>query len=94
MRIKNKFKFIRAILILLFILSVLFCKTTFSYKEIEYITYYVEEGDTLWSIAKELSMKNSYYKNTDIREIIDEIRSINNLHSGNIFVNQALLVSV
>ena len=68
MRIKNKFKFIRAILLLLFIISILFCKTTFSYKEIEYKTYLIEEGDTLWTIAEELKLSNSYYKNKDTIE--------------------------
>ncbi len=94
MRIKNKFKFIRGILIILFMLSILFCKATFSYKEIEYKTYYVEEGDTLWTIAEELIITNEYYKNKDIRDIIIEIQKINNLSSGNIYVNQCLLINI
>ena len=92
MRIKNKFKFIRAILIILFILSILFCKTTFSYKEIEYITYYVEEGDTLWTIAEDLKLSNNYYKDKDIRDIIYNIENKNKLKNNNLFINQELLI--
>jgi len=94
MKIKNKFKFIRGICIILFVLSILFCKTTLSYKELEYTTYYVEKGDTLWSIAEELKASNSYYKGKDIRDIIIEIQDINNLDSSDIFVNQPLLIIV
>lgn len=94
MRIKNKFKFIRAILLLLFIISILFCKTTFSYKEIEYKTYLIEEGDTLWTIAEELKLSNSYYKNKDIRDIIYNIETKNNLKNANLFTNQEILIPV
>jgi len=92
MRIKNKFKFIRAILILLFIISILFCKTTFSYKEIQYTTYYVEDGDTLWTIAEDLQLTNNYYKSKDIRDIIIDIENKNNLGNNSLFINQALLI--
>jgi len=92
MRIKNKFKFIRAILIILFILSILFCKTTFSYKEIEYKTYYVEKGDTLWSIAEELKLSNDYYKNKDIRAIIYDIENLNNLKLNTLHVDQKIII--
>jgi len=92
MKIKNKFKFIRGIILIIFILSIIFCKTTFSYKEVEYKTLYISEGDTLWSIAEELSETNNYYKSKDVREIIYNIESINKLSSSTLYVNQELLI--
>jgi len=92
MRIKNKFKFIRALLILLIIISIAFCKATFSYKEIEYKVYTVEQGDTLWSIAEDIKLNNSYFKNKDIRDIISNLKNKNNLKNNNLYVNQELLI--
>ena len=97
MRIVNFKKFIRSIIVILFIifcLSIIFSKSVLSFKEIEYTSIYVAEGDTLWTIASNLQNNNDYYKNKDIRYIISDIREINHLDSCNIFVNQELLIPV
>lgn len=76
-----------AILILLFIHS-----TSLSYKEVEYSEIYVCRGDTLWNIAKSEQENNNYYKGKDIREIIFDIKKVNNLTSSDLSVNQKLFI--
>ncbi len=93
MKIKNKFKFIRSITILtilLFIIIALFYNKTYAYKEYNYRTIEVSEGQTLWSIAQYEKENNEYYKNKDIREIVYEIQKINNLDLSNLYVGQEL----
>ena len=90
MRITNKNKFIRSILlILVMILFITFFigKSTLSHKEIEYKTIYVSQGDT-----KANQISNSYYKNKDVRYIISDLMKINNLENSNININQKLLI--
>jgi len=97
MKIVNFKKFLKSIsLILLFIgiFSILFAQDTFSHKETEYVSIYVCSGDTLWSIAEELQKNNEYYENMDIRDIIYDIKNINNLESSNIYENQELMIPI
>ncbi len=51
----------------------------------QYITYVVQQGDTVWSIAAD----NNIYK--DIREMVYKIRKINN-NDCLIFPGQELLI--
>ena len=93
MRIKNVKKFIRSILIVLGIilaLSLIISKASYSHREKTYKTIYVSEGDTLWNIAKSNQKDNQYYKNKDIRYIINDIMKINNLENSSIKINQKL----
>ena len=95
MKIVNTNKFIRSILLILgiiFIVSLIVSKASFSYKVTEYKTIYVSSGDTLWSIASLQSKTNEYYKNKDIRFIINDLIEINNLSNSNIHVNQELII--
>ena len=97
MKIVNFKKFIRSLVITLFIIfciSLVFAKSSLSHKEVEYEKFYVESGDTLWTIASYLQNHNDYYKNKDIRFIISDLKDINNLKSGNIYANQELMVPV
>lgn len=97
MRIKNAKKFIRSILIILLIiigLSLLISKATYSYKEKQYKNVYVETGDTLWNIASVESKNNEYYKNKDIRYIVNDIIKENNMSSSSLKVNQQLIIPV
>ena len=97
MRITNNKKFIRSIFILLGIilsLTLFISKAGFSHGETEYKTIYVSEGDTLWNIAKANQTNNGYYKDRDVRYIINDLMKINNLSNSNINVNQELLVPV
>ena len=95
MKIKNIKKFIRSIIIIIgftLIIFLLLSKGTFSYKKIEYKTICVSEGDTLWNIAKSNQQTNNYYKNKDIRYIVNDLLKVNNLENSNISVNQKLLI--
>ncbi len=95
MKIKNMVKFIRSIVIILLIIgfsSLIITKSIFSHAEKEYKTIYVESGDTLWNIAKEESKTNNYYKNKDIRFIVDDITKENNLSSNFLMINQTLKI--
>lgn len=97
MRITNVKKFIRSILIILGIilcLTLFISKSTFSHGETEYKTIYVSEGDTLWNIAKSNQTNNGYYKDKDVRYIINDLMEINNLNNSNINVNQELLIPI
>ena len=82
MRIVNKKKFTRAIIIVLgviFAICFYFSNVSFSKGEVKTKNIYVSSGDTLWSIAMQEKESNSYYENRDVRDIIYEIRKVNNL---------------
>lgn len=97
MKIINIKKFVRSILVILGIilaLTLLISKATLSHKEIEYKTVYVSKGDTLWNIAKSNQVSNEYYKNKDVRYIINDLKKINNLENSNLNIDQELLIPV
>lgn len=93
-KIVNKKKFIRSIIILvgLIILMLLGINNTYSKTEISYKEDYILKGDTLWSIAENERNTNEYYKNKDIREVMYEIRKINNLQNENLTIGQKILI--
>ncbi len=94
MRIKNKKKFVRGILIIIAMISLFICKSTMSFNEQNYKIIYVSCGETLWEIAKNEQKNNSYYNNKDIREIVDNIKSINNLENSNLYEGQELKIAI
>lgn len=97
MKIVNVKKFVRSILIILgiiFVVSLILTKSTYSHGEKEYKTIYVSCGDTLWNIAKTESKTNSYYKDKDIRNIINDIMKENNLNDSTLSIDQKLIVPV
>jgi LysM repeat protein len=54
-----------------------------------YINWYVSEGDTLWSIAKE-----SLPRGKDIRQYIIEIRKWNKMDSAKLTIGQKIEIPV
>lgn len=94
MRIKNRKKFIRGILIIIELVSLLICKSTLSYDELEYKTVHVSRGETLWEIAENEQKNNSYYANKDIREIVNNIKNINKLEDLNLYEGQEILIAI
>lgn len=96
MRIVNKKKFIRMITFIagIIIISLIgFSNISFSKGEIKTKTIYVSSGDTLWTIAAEQQENNLYYEDKDIRDIIYEIKKINNLeNNSNLISGQKLVV--
>lgn len=93
MKIVNVKKFVRSIIIIagiVFLICLFFVNKSFSHGNTQYKSVYVENGDTLWTIAKYEQENNEYYKQKDIRDIIQNIKSINNLTSSNLSNNQEL----
>lgn len=97
LKIVNLKKFILAILTMLAIIlsiSLFTGNKVLSRVNPEYRTIIVSSGDTLWEIAKIEQQSNEYYKEKDLRYIINDLKSINNLTSSNLFNNQKLLVRI
>lgn len=94
LKIVNKKKFIRSIILILGILIIgLFgINSTYSKTEISYKEDYIISGDTLWSIAENQVNTNEYYKNKDVREVMYEIKQLNNITNGNLEVGQKIVI--
>ena len=93
-KIVNKSKFIRSIIIVLgvVILGLLLLGNTYSKTEITYKEDYIISGDTLWSIAENQVNNNEYYKNKDIREVMYEIKQLNNIGNKTLEVGQKIRI--
>ena len=83
MRIKNLKRFITFI-VSMFIIALSIClfisNRSFSHSDtINKKTIYTSYGDTLWSIAQSEQANNEYYKNKSIREIVEDIKNVNNM---------------
>ena len=95
MKIVNKRKFFISnfVILSIIIISLLFVsKYTFSNENISYSKTYIQVGDTLWNIAEEQQSKNKYYKDKEIREIIRDIKKVNNLKSSSLSIGQELKI--
>ncbi len=93
MRRINKSKFIRSMSIiigLIIFLILMLANVSFSHTEIRYKEIAVSSGDTLWSIAKYEQNNNDYFENKDVRDIIDEIKFLNNLSNSNLSIGDKL----
>ena len=93
-KIVNKKKFIRSFIFLvgLIFLTLIGITHTYSKTELSYKEDYIIKGDTLWSIAENEINHNEYYKNKDIREVMYEIKQLNNLQNGNLEIGQKILI--
>lgn len=97
MKIVNKKKFIRSLILVLgFVIFIIFIlvNNSFSHSEISYKKVYISSGDTLWNIAKLEKNSNAYFENKDIRDIVYELKSTNNLSNSNLVVGQALNIPI
>ena len=95
MIIKNRKKFVRAILLIVGVIvfiNLLIEDKSYSHQEIKYKTLSVLSGDTLWDIAEEEQETNTYYEGKDIRDIVQNIKSTNNLESSSLKAGQTLKI--
>ena len=95
MKIINKAKFARGIIIITFIISFICIfsnSVAYSSAEVQLKEIYVGNGETLWSIAREELNNNLYYSNKDVREVISNIKKINNLSSSTLQIGQKLAI--
>ena len=67
-------------------------KGTLSTNIVSYTETYVEEGDTLWQIAGNQQNNNEYYKNKEIRDIVSNLKKVNNLKTSNLSVGQKIII--
>lgn len=81
-------------ILLIFLVGSVVVKATYYCNKIDYKTVYVTRGDTLWKIASEEQTKNSYYKNKDVRDIIYDIKEINNLNVSDLKIGQELKIPI
>ena len=86
--------FVSISIIIITVLGIIFFTNTnsFSHSEIAYKTVTVISGDTLWSIALSEQQYNPYYANKDVRYIIEDIKSKNNLNTSNLYAGDVLSV--
>ena len=95
MRIINKKKFIRSMSItigLIVFIILMLANISFSHTEVNYKEIAISSGDTLWSIAKYEKNNNDYFENRDIRDIVDEIKYLNNLKNSNLSIGDKLSI--
>lgn len=86
----NYFKMIRSIIILVILIYTLvlgiqnaIAKNERNNIEVNYTTYHVSKGETLWSIAEQQDYDG------DIREVVYKIRQDNNI-DGNLSIGQEI----
>lgn len=96
MKIVNKTKFVRSIIILIGIIIgvIFFTKCTYSNIEVSYIENYIYEGDTLWSIANEQIAENKYFEGKDIRYVVNELKEINELKTCNLYEGEKIKIPI
>lgn len=89
MRITNKFKFIRSMAILIFLLIALFniSVAKSNKEEAEIIEYTISRGETLWSIAEENKAEKE-----DIRQYIYDIKKLNNMTDSAVYEGQIIQI--
>ena len=94
LKIVNKKKFIRSIIIMvaIIILAILGINSTYSKSKVAYKEDYILKGDTLWSIAENEINTNEYYKNSDIRDVMYEIKELNNIKNENLEIGQKIII--
>ncbi len=96
LKIVNRKKFIRSMIIMgsvIFLIVFIIGNKAQSHGDINYMSIYVKDGDTLWSIAETLQRENEYYNGKDIRYIINNIKNLNQLSSSSLLRGQKLLIA-
>lgn len=88
MKITNKKRFIRSLIVLIFLVISLLHTST-AKTESQVIDYQIRSGQTLWSIAREYTPSNK-----DIRQTIYEIEQINDQDLSVIYPGQTIKIKV
>ena len=88
MKITNKKRFKRSLIVLIFLVLSL-VHTSTAKTESQVINYQIRKGQTLWSIAREYTPSNK-----DIRQTIYEIEQINDQDLSVIYPGQTIKIKV
>ncbi|MBR3255052.1 MAG: LysM peptidoglycan-binding domain-containing protein [Clostridia bacterium] len=94
-RRKRNFKLKNVVLLVLAIISInsiFLNNNSYSKVEVSYKTELISSGDTLWSIAQRESKINKYYQDKDIREIVYDLKQVNNLQASDLSVGQEIQI--
>ena len=97
MKIVDKRKFVRSICVtigLIVLLILMLSNISFSHTEVSYKEIAISEGDTLWNIAKYEKNNNMYFKDKDIRDIVDEIKQTNDLVNSKLNIGLKLSIPI
>lgn len=93
MKVVNKKKFAKSILITIFIVIMMciYISSVFANKEAETteVTYTVSKGETLWSIAERYKQDNQ-----DPRDYIYKVKKLNDMTSATIYEGQVITILV
>ena len=94
MKIVNKKKFVRSIIIVsaILILTCLGFNNSYSKGKVKYKEDFIFQGDTLWSIAENQIKTNDYYRGKVIRKVVYELKELNNLQNKNLTVGQKIKI--
>ena len=92
MKVVNKKRLIKSILIGVFIITIITICTIHSFANNKEsitteITYTISKGETLWSIAKRYKQDNQ-----DIRDYIYKIEKLNNMTSAMVYEGQTIKI--
>lgn len=84
--------FVIGVILMIVLFISIFNTKSLSRTEIDYIEFTVSSNDTLWKIANIVKENNINYNNKDVREIIFEIKKINNLTDSSLYNNQVITI--
>lgn len=84
--------FVIGVILMIVLFISIFNTKSLSRTEIDYMEFTVSSNDTLWKIANIVKENNINYNNKDVREIIFEIKQINNLKDSNLYNNQIITI--
>lgn len=88
--VRRKGNFNTIIIKLLFVIGIfLFSQNCVANKQIQMKEVYINNNDTLWSIAGKICEKDD---SLNIQNVIIDIKKINNLENSNIYVGQTLFI--
>lgn len=91
--LKRKVKNIILVAALIIVLNTIFSiRNSYSKVEVKYKSEYASQGDTLWSIAERESKNNKYYQDKDIREIIYDLKKVNNITNSSLKEGQEIKI--
>ena len=80
------------VLAIIAINSIFLNNNSYSKVEVKYKTELISSGDTLWSIARRESRNNKYYQDKDVREIIYDLKQVNNLQASDLIIGQKIKI--
>ena len=72
--------------------SIFLNNNSYSKVEVKYKTELISSGDTLWSIAKRERNINKYYQDKDVREIVYDLKQVNNLQVSDLSIGQKIMI--